>query len=259
MSIEVLEVGQPTLGELAETINREHGQVEQAGIAMIEHAILAGEALITAKKMCGEGNWLSWVAANFDATSYTAACYMRVAHQAEAVRSSGESTFSGAYLYLRQKGLPGPTPSGGRNGKGYPDEMRAEAERLRDEGMEYRGISTVLGVSRATARRWLDPEYNNRTLAHVAKHKAARRDEIAAERKAKRQEAEQREAQRIARAARAAGGSIAKAYALAESLQDAIGLAHAEAVDREAKEALSLAGAHYRRMRDQVVRALGVS
>jgi hypothetical protein len=64
---------------------------------------------------------------------------------------------------------------------------------------------------------------------------------------------------KVRRAARKAGGALAEAYAVAERMQDTIAQAHREATDREAREALALAGEHHRKMRDQIVRALGVS
>lgn len=39
----------PTLRQLATTANKEHAQVHLSGKAMLEHAILSGEALIAAK------------------------------------------------------------------------------------------------------------------------------------------------------------------------------------------------------------------
>jgi hypothetical protein len=57
---------------------------------------------------------------------------------------------------------------------------------------------------------------------------------------------------------RKAGAGLAEAYAMAERMQDVIGQAEREAGTREARAALREAGAHYRRMRDEIVRALGV-
>lgn len=68
------------------------------------------------------------------------------------------------------------------------------------------------------------------------------------------------ERQRAAkRAAWKARGAIKDLYAATEKMQDTLGQAHGEATDREAREALSLAGEHYRKMRDEIYRALAVS
>lgn len=62
---------------------------------------------------------------------------------------------------------------------------------------------------------------------------------------------------RAKRTVRKAGGAIAEAWAMSERMQDVLGQAHREAEDMDARRALSEAGTHYRRMRDEVVRALG--
>lgn len=46
---------------------------------------------------------------------------------------------------------------------------------------------------------------------------------------------------------------------MAERMQDVLGRAHSESTDPEGRRALSVAGEHYRKMRDEIVRALGVS
>jgi len=46
---------------------------------------------------------------------------------------------------------------------------------------------------------------------------------------------------------------------MGESFQDVLGQAHREEDDREAREAWARAGEHYRKMRDEIVRALGVA
>lgn len=69
---------------------------------------------------------------------------------------------------------------------------------------------------------------------------------------------EKEQNQAIKRAVRKAGGAMAELYASTERMQDVLGQAHREATDSEARVALSLAGEHYRAMRDEIVRALGV-
>lgn len=65
--------------------------------------------------------------------------------------------------------------------------------------------------------------------------------------------------QAIKRAVRKHGGARAEAYAMAERMQDVLAQAQRETEDRDARRALSEAGVHYRRMRDEIVRALGVA
>lgn len=218
---------------------------------MVEHAIRAGEALLEARNRCEAGRWIAWLTENFDATPYTAQSYIRVAYQAEAVRESGATSFTGAFAYLREKGLPGPYPGFGKDSR-HPDEVREEALRLLGEGASANGAARLLGISPRTVRRWVDPK-------HAAQWRAANRQRKAAERRERKAREAEVKAQRIARAARAAGGGIADAYAMAEKMQDVLGRAHGEATDSEARRALAVAGEHYRKMRDEIVRALGVS
>lgn len=243
----------PTLADLADTANREHEAARAAGMSMLEHAIRAGEALTAAREQCGEGNWRQWLAENFDATPFTASTYIRIAHQRDALEDAGRTSVGAALAYLREQGLTGPFRAGGGYGNAHDEEVREEARRLcNEEGRDTREVARLLGVSRQSVRRWVDPTY-----ARVAQQMTERAR--AERRAAAKKKAEQAAARKAARAARKAGGGIAKAYSLAESMQDALGRARNEATDNEARAALHRAGEHYRKMRDEIVRALGVS
>lgn len=52
--------------------------------------------------------------------------------------------------------------------------------------------------------------------------------------------------------------SISRLYADSEKMQDLLGQAHREATDKAQREALANAGSHYRAMRDEIVKAMGV-
>jgi ParB family chromosome partitioning protein len=79
------------LPELAETANREHGLVLQAGGSMVEHAIRAGEALTAVKAQLQHGEWLAWLAENFDGSERMAQRYMLVAANPTRVSDLPES------------------------------------------------------------------------------------------------------------------------------------------------------------------------
>lgn len=256
-ALERVEVLPPALDEFAATINREHGLVVRSARATIEHAIKAGEALLAAKDACDSGGWLSWLDENIEMHPTTAMWYMRVAYQAEAVRASGETTFTGAFMYLRQKGLLGPDRPGGRRGQGYSDETRAEAQYMLDElGMSFTAIATTLGYSYNTVRRWLDIEYRRDRDAKAKKYKARRRAELS---EARRAAAVETRDQRIAAAVREAGGDLAKAYSLATRLDGVLGKAREDAKNSDQRLAINEAHAHRDKMMDAIVRALGVS
>lgn len=88
----VLPPGQLTLFDLATIANREHALAFEAGVSFIEHAIRAGEALLEAKAQIRHGEWLPWLAKNFDASEDTAERYMKVASNSARVRNLEEPT-----------------------------------------------------------------------------------------------------------------------------------------------------------------------
>ncbi len=69
----------PSPVDLAVVANTEHALARQAGEAMVDHAIRAGEALASAKDQMPHGEWLPWLAANFDGSERMAQRYMTVA------------------------------------------------------------------------------------------------------------------------------------------------------------------------------------
>lgn len=242
---DVLEPGELTLAELAAAANREHELVVAAGAAMVEHAILAGEALASARARCGYGDWAPWLDANFAGGDTTANVYIRLAHYQEAIRSEGVRSIAGAAAYVRS--LTG--PYGKSN---YPEATHEEARRLHDAGVSYSEIGRLLGVNRGTAREWCDPAHAATRRIQKAATSRAHRERRAAEQAAARDRATKS-------AARKAGGAIAKLYADAERTQDDLAQAQREATDPEARRELSEAGALHRQYRDKIVRALGVS
>jgi hypothetical protein len=69
---------QRTTAIIAEEIRREVDAVEADFQSAVQHAIRAGELLTEAKKLVRHGQWLPWLAANFEFTRQTAAAYMRI-------------------------------------------------------------------------------------------------------------------------------------------------------------------------------------
>jgi DNA-binding transcriptional ArsR family regulator len=246
MSVEVLEPRQLSLSELADEANREHGHVVEAGAAMVEHAIRAGEALLAAQQQCEPKQWTAWLTEHWAAARVTALIYMRLARHQDEIRAQGFTSVITARRHLTMIQAPGaPSKHGWKN---PPTWVTDEAHKLRAEGLSYAEISRRLEVPWATIRYWLDPELTEKARLAAKKRRA--------ERRAEREREKQRE---IKRAARRAGSGLAEAYAMAERMQDVIGRAHAEATDREVRASLARAGEHYRRMRDDIVRALGVA
>jgi transposase len=238
----------PTLVELARAANREHQSVTAAGQTMVQHAIAAGEALLAARNACEEKQWLNWCADNIKFSYGSVALYMRVARYRDVLEGLDGPPVT---TLARAKDLLVGVDHGDEhwwNSHKYPPEIRAAAKRLRDDGMSYAAISRTLGVHYGTIKEWFNPDLMKRRRAKTNKRRA--------ERVKARHEHRERE---IKTAARKAGGAVAEAYSLAERMQDVIGKAQTESTDTEAREALARAGTHYRKMRDEIVVALGVS
>ena len=66
------------LPELAASIRQEHHLAEQHAMQAVNHAMEAGRLLIEAKGLCAHGQWLPWLAENFDGSVRTAQAYMRL-------------------------------------------------------------------------------------------------------------------------------------------------------------------------------------
>lgn len=67
------------LAELASEINRWHTAAEGAVGTALDYAREAGTLLLQAKEQIPHGEWLPWIAANFQGSERTAQAYMRVA------------------------------------------------------------------------------------------------------------------------------------------------------------------------------------
>jgi hypothetical protein len=89
------------LDQLAAKIRVEFGQTEAAGRDRVEHAIAAGQYLLQVKELIGRGlkRWLS----ERDLSRSNSYDYMKLAQNAETVRSSGHSSIVAALRMLRAK------------------------------------------------------------------------------------------------------------------------------------------------------------
>jgi hypothetical protein len=104
------------LAALAETIRQQHGAVMQAASDVLQHAIAAGDSLLTAKGKLPHGAWRRWLQQNCELPERTAQRYCQIA----AARSLFESnpsrmadlTIAGCMRLLGNK-----KASIGKNGK----------------------------------------------------------------------------------------------------------------------------------------------
>jgi transcriptional regulator with XRE-family HTH domain len=252
---QILGVGQQTLAELAETANREHGAGRRLAQEALSHWMAAGDALLAARVMFMDGyadgdggrvrrgEWRRWLEANFNGSVPMATACMRFATYRDLIAAEGITTIKPAEAYLR--GLP---RVGAEDDKRYGEQVRAEARRLRAQGLAQREIGRLLGVTHQTVYRWTNPDgeklHNERAAAkHRQKIEAA---------KAKRQAERDRVMRKI-------GGSVAETYALIRKTAQALDRAEKEAADREVRAALRNAQAKLYNAEDAIVRALGIS
>lgn len=234
-----------TLEELASIANREHSLAELAAQTVLQHAIAAGEALIAAREIVPPGEWSRWLDQNFQATQSVAYGYIRVATHKENI-PEGTTGVKPALAVL--SGYP--QARGPFMVEREQPEKRAEAIRMHNESdLSSQEIARRLNERPGTVWRWLNPA-------------AAARKQRASEtkrRKAAKALREQEREREIKRAVRKAGAALAEAYSMAERMGAVLDQAVNEAADEEAHEALTEAIRYRNKMRDQIVRALGVS
>jgi hypothetical protein len=231
----VLDAPTTTLDTLAETANREHELVLEAGTAMVAHAIKAGEALLKAKELVGHGGWEHWLVENIaDKSLTTPRLYMRLARHRDQVLAAGPAS-----LNVAQKLLIGGADSR------VDQDRKDDARRLRKQGRTYQQIADELGCTRDSAYRWCNPK---------AEERARRRHQMqsmAGRRALNRQKRE--------RAVRKAGGALAEAYSLIRKTLEALEQAETETQKREQRAHISSAMHRLYNAEDEIVKAVGLS
>lgn len=246
--VRVLAAGELTLPELAATANREHADAERAAHSTVEHAIAAGEALIAARKQCPYGTWERWCRENLDVARAQADLYIKLARFKDFLRVSEVSSIAQA-----RKVLVGAHGESERTGLWQaPIEVVEEARRYAAEGMALATIAEMAGVSRQTVWTWVYPD-------RAAEQRRIRLERQTEELKRHQELVSAQRDEAIRQAVRKAGEATKEAWAMAERMQDVLAQAQRETEDREARRALSEASVHYRKMRDEIVKALGVT
>lgn len=246
-----------TLAELADDANRSHETTIAAMVSAIAYAIQCGETLIAAREIVGKQSWREWMTDNLCFSYVVAGNYMRLAHYKDLLPPEAmepyrladgrmiQPSIARAVLYV--KGLP-PVHDSSNAVIGVAPEVAAEVIALsKNKDVSQREIARMLGIS-----RW---------VVFTILHPGVRQTQAANQRRARAREKAREQARERAtkRAVRQVGAALAELYANAERMQDVLGQARRETNDPQAREALDRAGEHYRKMRDEIVRALGVS
>jgi hypothetical protein len=87
-------VREDRLPVLAAQINQAHDLACRSAQSAISHAIAVGEGLLEAKALLGHGEWLPWLAENFDFSERTAQKYIRLAkHRDEVTANAKEPSY----------------------------------------------------------------------------------------------------------------------------------------------------------------------
>jgi hypothetical protein len=90
---------QGQLSNLAQRIHAEHQAVIAAVRSHVEHAMVAGDLLVEAKRQVGHGQWAEWVKRHCEISDRTARYYMQLAENRAKVESIRQRV---ADLTLRQ-------------------------------------------------------------------------------------------------------------------------------------------------------------
>lgn len=171
---------QAALDELAETINREHALVLEAGNSLIKHAILVGEGLLDARMQIAPGDWMKWLSDNWSGSYCQARTYIRIARNRAAVTNAvgikdAIRMLEGGYYVGHERKRS--------------DNAEAVHE-LRAAGVPVKEIAKELDLSLMSVYRHLWPEEKRRQ----EKRKTEQRQKAAsARRKAERAALERRE------------------------------------------------------------------
>jgi transposase len=233
----------PSLVELAATANQEHALCEEAEQAALGHAIRCGEALLQARSLITNGEWMRWLVFNFEGSQSSASNYMRIAaYQSEIP--------DGAGLKAAVRALSGlPAVSNAGVPSAHDANVRDAAVAAVRAGETLATVAERVGVTPPTVYGWANPDKLRQYRARAtAKSRAAAKALAAAERD-----------REIKRAVRKAGAALAEVYSMSARMAQVLAQAEQEAASTEARAALEEARAHYHKMSDAIVRALGVA
>lgn len=209
------------LDELASIVNDEHAQVEKALRSALGHALKAGGALYEAKATVGRKGWPAWLEANVTISSVAANRYLRVYQFRDQIPAE-VTTLNNAIAFLQEH------------------ELRVMEHRLTASQIEHALVRTDAGEPAADVAADLGTTREVVYLHRTKRNKRQRRE---------------REIHRQVKRALRPGTAAAELYAMAERMQDVLAQAQREATTSHARAAFDEAGLHYRKMRDEIVRA----
>lgn len=219
-----------SIHDLRASVLDHHAKARSAGIAMFEHMIAAGEALLRIKEQTPYGAWVEWLKTNLEDVSFGhAQFYMRCAHHQALLREHRPADCRSANRLFASV-APSNT---------VPQELKDEARRMHKAGATYKEIAERLDLNYKSIPDWVNPKRRERRRQH-------RRDLSLAARRAERRK--QRDA-----AVKRKGGEIAIAYGHIRKALEALQRADRELVGGEMHDLVSRAMAGLYRAEDSVV------
>lgn len=233
------------LPELATQARSEYEKAEKSLSRALRHSIAAGEVLLEARKAFGAGRGArfgEWVEKDVGMPYNTANYCMRLARYQEILPEGINLTEAKQYV----RGLPA-AGTGEAPINAYPEAVRAEARRLWKQGAGFTEIAGKLDVSIPSVHRWCKGR-NRNTVADLAKRRRA----------LERIEARERRRREAEKAAKARGGSTAKAYSHLRKLAQELDRSLVKEKDQVVRAKLKAALSDVYRAEVQLSAALGV-
>jgi hypothetical protein len=161
-----------TLDKLASEINKEAKLAEQHAMQAVNHALNAGRLLTEAKEQCPHGQWLPWMAENFEGSARTAQGYMRLFEHRDVLANTQRA----AHLSVREalkmlaepqavapEEKPEPYKPPSRDAiERWPDLLDGPSRVFHAEGMSHAQIAELFGVDEDLVKKRMNPEAPHR-------------------------------------------------------------------------------------------------
>lgn len=244
----VPEAGPRTIEELTRLVNGEHSDVLTATRKTIDHAIRCGNLLMEIQQLVGYGGWRKWLTNDWAADPSVARCYIRIAAYHEHIPASARSS-----IHKAQQALRGLAPVGlTESWNSVRADAKADAKRLVKEGLTQEQIAEMLGVSKTSVQRWVNPELER-------KERRQRKERATAQKAARRALAREQRAAEVRKALREQKGTaLAESYSLARKLAQELDRADNEATKREVRVLIRQAHEALHKVEDALGGALRV-
>lgn len=229
-----------SVDELATAANAEHQATYISHAEAVDHAIRCGEALNELRQRITKSEWAEWARTHINVSAFQLGVYMRLARHKDLIRQHEVTSIKqGARLLARTGATVMPART--------DPVLRAEAQRLREEGYTFSAIGRELGVSPATARMLV------RDVVKDMREKSRR----AQKRLEAAQAAKNAERRRLVRTK--GGPNLSAAYEHVRKALERLDAAALDEEDKAARQAISTAMHRIYEGEDAIIHAIGTS